>query len=61
MSNFNNDNDKENFFLSIEHTSLEQYEDNELMHIVINDLQQFFSSAICTCHNKKEKCFEKVG
>jgi len=62
MVNFNKDNNKENsLFSSIEHTFLEQYEDNEFMQTVINDLKQFFSFATCTCHNKKEKCFEKVG
>jgi len=62
MFNFNNNNDKENsFFLSVEHTFLEQYENNEFMQIVINDLQQFFSSATYICHDKKGKCFEKVG
>ena len=62
MVNFNKDNDKENSLFSfIEHTFLEQYEDNKFMQTVINDLKQFFSFATCTCRNKKEKCFEKVG
>ncbi len=62
MFNFNNNNDKENsFFLSVEHTFLEQYENNEFMQIVINDLQQFFSSATCICHNKKANVLKKLG
>jgi len=62
MVNFNKDNDKENsLFSSIKHIFLEQYEDNEFMQTVINDLKQFFSFTTCTRRNKKEKCFEKVG
>jgi len=62
MSNFNNFNDKENdSTFSLDNVVLKQYEKNEFMQAVINDLKQFFVFANCTCHNKREKCFKEVG
>ncbi len=62
MSNFNNFDDKENdSTFSLDNVVLEQYEKNEFMQAVINDLKQFFVFANCTCHNKREKCFKEVG
>src|SRR6266540_7071744 len=46
---------------SLDNVVLEQYEKNEFMQAVINDLKQFFVFANCTCHNKREKCFKEVG
>ncbi len=62
MSNFNNFDDKENdLTFSLDNIVLEQYEKNEFMQTVINDLKQFFIFANCTCCNKREKCFKEVG
>src|SRR5688572_562173 len=62
MSNFNNFDDKENnSTFSLDNIVLEQYEKNEFMQAVINDLKQFFFLLTVLAVIKEKNVLKKLG